>query len=283
MNSFQINVFYTLLKREMWEHRLLFVGAPLVLALLILVAILWIALQPGAGFLADALRQADLAFEGLPVLQLAPFLFWAGLPFIILLYVCCIIYLLSTLYQDRKDSSIFFWQSMPVSNCTTVMSKVVTVCAVAPLATVFVLFILFCLAAMLIAVFGVAWDLEYVSYWRAVAASLVTLMLIYLSAVMSSLWLLPTIGWFLLFSAFARSVPLLWAIGAAVLIGFLEDMIFSTQYLGNWVQSRSNFNQYILFEFQEIPAKVFNYDMMIGIALGSLLIAGATYMRRFID
>ena len=119
--------------------------------------------------------------------------------------------------------------------------------------------------------------------WMFLAA-LVSLVLIYISAVITSLWLLPTIGWLLLFSAFAKKTPLLWAGGVFILVGFLEDFIFGTQYLANWVDSRAaNPNQYLILEFSSVFERIFNYDTLFGVLVGSILITGAVFMRRFID
>ena len=103
---------------------------------------------------------------------------------------------------------------------------------------------------ILLTIIGVSNDMDLVGIGLMFLAAIASLVLIYSSALVTSLWLLPTIGWLLLFSAFAKKTPLLWAGGVFILVGFFEDFIYGTQYLANWVQSRAaNHNQYLIFEF----------------------------------
>ena len=138
-------------------------------------------------------------------------------------------------------------------------------------------------AIVWISVLGFSYDIEVAGLGYMFLAAMASLILVYLSAVLAALWLLPSIGWFLLFSAFAKRTPFLWGIGVFFLMGFLEDLIFGSQYMANWVESRANPNQYIIFDFPSVVDRLFNYDMLFGIFVGSILIAGTVLMRRFID
>ncbi len=141
--------------------------------------------------------------------------------------------------------------------------------------------ILFSIVA--VSMLGVSYDTEVASLWSLVTAGLYSIVLIYLTSVLGALWLFPTIGWILLFSAYVRSLPYLWTFGAFILLLFLEEFIFGTQFLGNWVQSRTNNYSYIVFSLGDFFQRLFSYDMLVGMAFGSLLIAGAVNMRRFAD
>ena len=201
----------------------------------------------------------------------------------IVLYLCTLIYLINALYQDRKDSSILFWQSMPVSNLSTVLSKIVTVCFIAPLFVVAAIAVLLVVVIILLLVLSASYGVEVMAFSQMVIAALYCLLLVYLTAILAAIWLFPTAGWFLLFSAFSRNLPFLWAIGTFILLLFLEDIIFGTQFLGNWLDSRTNNYNYIVIEAGDFVQRLFTYDMLFGVALGSLLITGAVYMRRFAD
>jgi len=284
MDKFSFFRFVALLQREVLEHRNLFIGAPLVLALLMLVSAIWVATQIDAAELAEGLQFISVLFNGLSPFDMAPFFMLAAVPFLLMLYVCSLIYLLSALYQDRKDMSVFFWQSMPVSNMQTILSKLVTIILVAPIFYVLVIFATYLFAMICITIMGISFDVDLVGIGWMFLAAVASLVLLYLSAVVSGLWLLPLMGWLLLFSAFAKKTPLLWAAGMFILLGFLEDFIFGTQYFANWVESRTaNPNQYLIMEFSSIFQSVFNYETLFGILVGSILITGAVYMRRFVD
>ncbi len=284
MDKFALLQFYALAKREVLEHRNLFVGAPAMVALLILVASIWVALQLEQAELAAALEYLAILFDGLSPFDMAPFFMLLAIPFFATLYVCSVIYLINTLYQDRKEMSVLFWQSMPVSNLQTVLSKVFTIVVVAPIFYVLIIFALYLIAMIWLTLLGISNDINLVGIGWMFLAALTSLLFIYISAFVTSLWLLPSMGWLLLFSAFAKKTPLLWAAGVFILVGFLEDFVFGTQYLANWVESRAaNPNQYFIFDFQSVFEKLFNYDMLFGLLVGSILLAGAVYMRRFID
>lgn len=284
MDKFAVMQFYALMKREVLEHKNLFVGAPAVLAFLILVSLTWIATQIDQEQIVEGLRYVSVLFDGLSPFDMAPFFMLLAIPFFLTLYICSLIYLINTLYQDRKEMSVLFWQSMPVSNLQTVISKVMTIVVVAPIFYVLIIFAMYLIGMIWISILGVSNDVDLGGIGYMFLAAIASLILIYVSAVVTSLWLLPLMGWLLLFSAFAKKTPLLWAGGVFILVGFLEDFIFDTQYLANWVDSRTaDPNQYLIFEFSSVFERVFNYDTLFGILVGSILISGAVFMRRFID
>lgn len=283
MNSLLPAQFIALLRREVLENRALFIAAPAVLALVLSVFALWaISMAPGEQ-LAAGVEYLSIMFDGLSPGEMAPMFLMPAIPFIMMLYACVLIYLLNALYQDRKDLSVYFWQSMPVSNLGTVLSKVVTVIAVVPAFYVAILFVVYLLAVTALSLLGLSYDVEVAGLGYMFMAAVVSLLLFYVSAFLAALWLLPTIGWLLLFSAFAKRTPVMWALGVFILLGLVEDLIFGTQFLGNWVESRSNFRQYIVLDFPMAMDRLFSYDMLFGLVVGAILITGAVYMRRFVD
>lgn len=283
MNKFSLMQYQALVRREVLEHRNLFILAPAFLALILFIAMVWVANQLDANTLSSMISYLARLFNGLSPVEMAPIFMLGAIPFMLVLYTCAFIYLLNTLYQDRKDLSVLFWQSMPVSNLKTVLSKIITVGAIAPFFYIAVLFGLYLITMIWVTVLGISYDIEITGIGYMFMAAVVSLVLIYLSVFVSALWLLPTLGWLLLFSAFARRTPFMWAAGVFIMVGFLEDFLFGTQFLANWVESRTNPGQYLILSFGDVFDRLFNYDMLFGIVVGSVLIAGAVLMRRFID
>lgn len=279
----QFGQFGALLKREIIENRNLFISTPALLAVIFFVFSIWVVSFVPSAEIATGIEYLSVLFDGLSPLQMAPVFLLPAVPFIVTLYICAIIYLINSLYQDRKDASVLFWQSMPVSNLQTVISKVVTISAIAPVFYVAILFVLHLLAVAMLVALGLTYNVQVAGLGYMFMASVLSLLLIYLSAITTALWSLPSIGWLLLFSAFARKTPILWAVGVFILLGFLEDFVFGSQYLANWVESRSNPQQYMFFEFTDVVERLFSYDMLFGVVVGSILISGAISMRRFID
>lgn len=283
MNNFRVRQFYALIKREVLEHTTLFIYAPAILAVVLLLGTAWLMSLAPDDQVALAIEYAAMLFDGLSPLEMAPLFMLLAIPFIIVLSICGLTYLLNTLFQDRKDSSVLFWQSMPVSNLRTVASKLTTVLAVAPLFYVAILFVLYLLSMIWLTILGISYDISISGLGYMFMAAVVSLVLVYLSMVIAGLWLFPTVGWLLLFSAFAKRAPALSAIGVYMLLLFLEEFVFGTQFLVNWVESRSNPNQYVIFEFSDVMDRLFNYDMLFGLVVGAILVTGATLMRRFAD
>lgn len=283
MNNFAVNQFYHMVKREVLEHPAIFVYAPAILAAILFIFTMWaMSLVPDQEMSLGIEYLATL-FNGLSPFEMAPLFMVLAVPFLIVLSICSIIYLLSTLYHDRRDSSILFWQSMPVSNLKTVLSKITAYLLVIPVFYIAALFVLYLVFVAWITVLGMSYSVTVAGLGYMFMAAVVSLLLVYASAVVAGLWLFPTVGWLLLFSAFARRAPVMWAISVYLLLLFLEDFIFGSQFLVNWIESRSNPNQYVIFELSDVLPRIFNYDMLFGIAVGSILVAGAIALRRFTD
>ena len=229
-----------LLKRELWEHRGGFVWAPLIAGI---VSLCFTLLGGGMGqyamnrfggkvmivngrevplsqvdwnqLLADASPE-DLQQYGEAISLVT--LMSSTWPLLVFAFVV-FFYLLSSLYDERKDRSVLFWKSLPVSDRDTVLSKVASAAVVAPalaiaasLATMFGFLVIMSLVVLahggnpLVLLWGPGSPLK-------IAAKLAATIPVY------AVWALPTIGWLLLCSAWARSKPFLWAVLIPIFAG----------------------------------------------------------------
>jgi ABC-2 type transport system permease protein len=144
-------------------------------------------------------------------------------PLFAMLAVVSFFYCLGALHEERRDRSILFWKSLPVSDTQTVLSKVLTAGVVAPLITitvgVFLSVLVLLVAGSVAAVKGInvlGPVLSNASFYMA-PLELLGLLPVYL------IWALPTIGWLLLVSSWAKSKVFLWAVGAPLLcVGMLK-------------------------------------------------------------
>ena len=228
--------FRWLLQREFWEHKGGFFWAPMVAGaislLLTLMAIVIaeismrksmpddaeITLNSGERFqingldlslLSTRLGQEELRQLGAGLdLSLIMASSW---PFIVLAFVM-FFYCLGALYDERKDRSVLFWKSLPLSDRDTVLSKVVTATIVAPLvATVAAIITMFGFLAVISGVVLLHGGNPVTLLWGP--SSPLTLAAQYVAAIpVYALWAMPTVGWLMLCSAWAKSKPFLWAI-----------------------------------------------------------------------
>jgi ABC-2 type transport system permease protein len=234
-----MNRFAMLLRREYWEHKGGFFWAPLwtaVVFVLITLGGIFTALWHTSGKANGGIH------IGVPLKKLLQRIppeeyskigmgldtgmagFWSILQMI--LFFVLFFYLLGSLYDERKDRSVLFWKSLPVSDLSTVLSKVATAAIVAPLlslAITIALNIVFLLIVSAFVAFNgvnpltVVWGpAEPLSLWAKMAAMVP----------LNAIWALPAIGWLMFTSAFAKSKPFLWAIllpvGVGVLINWFE-------------------------------------------------------------
>ena len=200
MDKFQLLQFQALLKREVLEHKNLFIWAPVVLGLLIFVIDFLIISSLSEEDLESFLNSLTRFFANGQPLDMAPAFVFPTLPFLGILYICAILYLTNTLYQDRKELSILFWQSMPVSNFKTVLSKLVAIIVIAPIFYVAVIFALYVIGILWLIVSGLNHGVEVAGLGYMFLTATFSLPIVYLFAVTSVLWLLPFIGWLILFS-----------------------------------------------------------------------------------
>jgi ABC-2 type transport system permease protein len=238
-----------LLRREFWEHKGGFVWAPLIAAVIMVVLVGGLV---GYGITSGKMHGDSISIQvnGEEVhntsiskvvtaekrAQMASIAannyIAVGAPIFMVLPIVAFFYCLAALYDDRRDRSILFWKSLPISDADTVLSKLVTVLVVAPLITIGVA----TAAALAILFFaGIATSYHGVSLFGAVLTNvnfylaplyLVGMLPVYI------LWALPTAGWLMLVSSWAKSKVFLWAVGvpliAAVLLKWLDFLLGMT-------------------------------------------------------
>jgi ABC-2 type transport system permease protein len=217
-----------LLRREFWEHKGAFFWAPVAVAAAMILFI-------GGGFMysmafgGHETIQIDgrevVSIEGIPpalrykIAHIAASSYLGiSAPLFIVLAVVVFFYCLSALYDDRRDRSILFWKSLPLSERETVLSKVVTALGVAPLLTIAI----GVATALVLLVMGmVSATFKGVNLFAPVLMEAnLYLSPLYLLAFLPlyAIWALPTVGWLLLVSSWARSKPFLWAVGTPLMI-----------------------------------------------------------------
>ena len=226
-----MNTMKWLLRREYWENKGAFFWAPLVIALVMLA---FIGGTVGYGLAthglgdtvvnghhmskSDMVNAMPLAAKAKIAGIVANVWLAAAAPLFAVLPVVVFFYCLAALYDDRRDRSILFWKSLPVSDQQTVLSKVLTAVCVAPVITIAIgsavslLMVFIGLTAVSfngLHLFGLV--LGNVDFYLA-PLRLLGLLPVYV------LWAIPTVGWLLMVSAWARSKVFLWAVGVPILL-----------------------------------------------------------------
>ena len=223
MTTHKTNNFKWLLKREYWENRGGFLWAPVITGAIVSFLYLLMAIigsiagrrSAGAdGFVINGsheeVAKAIGAF-GDGVLLAGVMLALVVLAFVVFFYA------LGSLYDDRRDRSVLFWKSLPVSDTRMVLSKAAWALLLAPIVAVAVGIligvVLWIISALTLTVNGLGAGTAVFtdSHPLRIIGGVLGSLPVYI------LWALPTVGWLMLCSAWARSKPFLWAVLLPVL------------------------------------------------------------------
>lgn len=219
--------FYWSVRRELWEYRSIYI-APLAIAAVVLFGFV-IATLGRAMATHDLARRAGVLTEPTTFAELLIM----GTAFLVGLF-----YSLEALHGERRDRSILFWKSLPVSDFTTVLSKASIPIVVIPLlsfalvvATQFMMMLLSSAALL-------ASGLNVAPLWTQPPLFQTWLGLLYHLVAVHGLWYAPIYCWLLLVSGWARRAVILWASLPLVAIGIVEKLAFNTTHFGALVGSR---------------------------------------------
>ena len=226
-----MNTFVAQLRREIWEHPVFYI-APIVIGGLLfgLTGLMLIGDAGSAQGIQIITRDFELtdARYGDAGMTIALMSFVPA--FVLPLIVIIGFYVLDSLSTERRDGSILFFKSLPVSDTMTVLSKFVTASVVAPALTLAALIVtqlaVLALAtvAFLLGDSGVAmlWNVSrIVSVWTLAAYGVVAF----------GLWFAPIHCYFLAVSAWARRATFVWAASPLLLI-FVERAFTGRSLLG---------------------------------------------------
>jgi ABC-2 type transport system permease protein len=285
-----------LIRREFWENRAIWLIPAAQGALLILGALFGGYQVVGAVDLTTvrSVVQAG-ALDGMIFIMAI---------FFVVMAIYSTWYLLDCLYSDRRDRSILFWKSMPISDTATVMSKLATALILVPL-----VYFAFADATTLLMAFiisvraraSIGSSLWHIDLWMQVQA-----LWLYVIAT-TAIWYLPVAGWLLAVSAWAKRAVILWAVLPPLALALAERVFLGTHVIAAQLGARLGLASYASHAFQytagagnwvtteigndtiNTPVSVYRFmnaagffssaGTWIGVAVGAALIAGAIQMR----
>jgi ABC-2 type transport system permease protein len=223
---------YWSLRRELWENRAIYI-APLIAAGVFLFGFLinLILLRHrlhGMGSLGAAKQHELLEMP----YELAAALIM-GTSFIVGIF-----YSLDALYGERRDRSILFWKSLPVSDSLTVFSKFLVPLGVVPLISFAVAVVTQWLMLLLSSVVLLGGGISLATIWAHSSLINFSFMLLYHIVTVHGLWYAPIYGYFLLVSAWTPRAPFIWAFLPPFVICGVEKIAFNSTHVLNWLGHR---------------------------------------------
>jgi ABC-2 type transport system permease protein len=268
-------------RRELWENRWLLIAPAAVAAFLLLAFTVGLAHGLSGGYMVNGQRR--------PIPMTVPYgvaaLALMGVTFAVGIFYCA-----DALYGERRDRSILFWKSLPVSDVTAVLAKATIPLVVLPV----VAYTLSVLTQMIMMglsfVFSRAAGVPGYSYGYTSLLQMWVVLLYNLIAV-HVLWHAPIYAWLLLVSAWAKRAPLLIAVATPLVLGISEKIAFGTSYIGDMLKSRigggvaggsfiHGMSDRNPFAGVDPLAFLASPGLWIGLAVAAVFIYGAIRLRR---
>jgi len=281
--------FYWSVQRELWENRWIYVGQLAIAAVCLLGFLInvtrWVAKMHGVSPANSGVYWETFAM---------PYNMVAGVMMATLILMN-LFYSADALYGERRDRSILFWKSLPVSDLTTVLAKATIPLVILPILTIATTIATHVVMLLLSAIVLPASGVSLASWWSEVSIFDMWGLLSYHMLTAHGLWPFPAFCWLLLVSGWARRAPLLWAALPAVAIGGLEQLVFHTSYFAQVVGTRligggaptdiTSGSMFPLGPMTHITVGRFlsSPGLWIGFALAALFLSAAARLRRYRD
>ncbi len=278
--------FYWSVRRELWENRSIYI-APLAAGCLglfgFMISAIGLPERRRAVLLLQDIEQQRQRIEA-PYDMVAMMLIFTS-------FIVGVFYCLDALHGERRDRSILFWKSLPVSDLTTILSKISIPLVVLPSLTFVVIVVVQILmwlwTAMLLLANGLPLPTsEQLPLFRS------WIVLLY-GIVAIKLWHAPLYGWFLVVSAWARRATFLWAVLPILAIGALERIALQSSNWGWFLRHRLFGGMSQAFAFDphshhptvDLPQLTpGNYlttpGLWLGLIVAAAFIAAAVWLRR---
>ena len=272
--------FYWSVKRELWESRSIYV-APLAVAAVILVGFFVSAI--GLPAQVRATPSITSLQRGAEFAQRFDF---AALALMAATLVVAAFYCLDALHGERRDRSILFWKSLPVSDSMTVLSKATIPLLLLPIIT-FLITVALHLGMLLLSAAILLLSGQSLAMLSHLSLGLTWTGLLYHLVVGHGFFYAPFYGWFLLVSAWARRGAFLWALLPPLTVGALEKILFNTSHFalligshfglgGEMNPDKASSASAMIFD---VPALT-NPGLWIGLALTAVFLFAAVQLRR---
>jgi len=293
-----MNTLVTLIRRELQEHKVGFIYAPFIVTCVLSLVVISVYfgltdIQTANFNFTTEIYENEQALEWMATADskqitsvIRSALVYLGVPILITVAFAVLAFSLSTFADERKDRTLIFWRSLPVSDLTTVMSKILLVTLIVPLIVLPNIILLHLISLLSASIFFATNDIVPFSWvWNAFPFTDWFRIIFILWT--QSLWSLPIVAWLMLAGAFAKR-PIMGALVPLVVIVVLEGIILKTNYIFAFIEDRLGFwtsglpeqNEDIrVVDVSDIYLMFSTQDFWIGMALSTLLIGGIVYFR----
>lgn len=206
--------------------------------------------------------------------------------FLVVLFFVTINYLLGSLFHDRRDGSVLFWRSMPVSALQEVGIRMLVACLVVPA----IYIVASWLAQLFVGVGGAAIFIRKdIAPVAALVGNIDWLDLLgtqLLGWLLTAAMISPVYAWCLLASAAAPRAPFLLALTPVIVIAIAENTLFGTHQFLQLLQTHlphysgsDDALGFYLFGWREVNVQ--SIPLLGGLLFALLASLGAAALRRY--
>jgi ABC-2 type transport system permease protein len=277
---------YWSVRRELWEHRSIYIAPLAAAAVGMLGFVFFLAHLPHTmrtGMALDPSQQRAALAQ--------PFNFAAGL-IMGVAFIVSIFYSLDALYGERRDRSILFWKSLPVSDLTAVLSKASIPLVALPVVSFAITVVTESIMLLLSSEVVQASGLSVGALWTRLELYQTMLMLLYHLVTVHMLWYAPLYAWLLLISAWARRAPFLWAALPPLAIAAFEKIAFHSSHFAAFLQYRVSGGREAVDNMQgnspldpamHLTPGIFlaTPGLWLGLGVAAIFLAAAARLRRY--
>lgn len=310
----RVNPLLWSVRRELWENRSIFV-APLAVAGVILFGGL-VGVLVGPHTKASVHASTTVVQDGAVVthstslpaaMTPAQHLALANIPndfvtlaLIVTLFIVAVFFSLGALHNERRDRSVLFWKSLPVSDLTTVLSKAIVPLAVLPPVAFAVTLATQLVMLLLNSASAAAHGKSVADLWAQAPLVSMPVLAAYAFATLT-LWWAPVYAWLMLISGWAKRAPFLWAVLPPLFLALAEKIALNTDQVWSLIVYRimGGFQQAFVVPTQAAfkagtafpnglpqldPGKfVATPGLWLGLVVAAAMFAGCVWLRRRSD
>jgi len=284
MNHDTTRNLYWSIRRELWESRSIYLAAPAAAALFFVGFVISTVGMP------ERRRSVLLLNAAQQRAAIAQPYHFAALLIMFVVSVVGVFYCLDALHGERRDRSILFWKSLPVSDWTTVLAKASIPLVVLPLVGFAVTFVtqlwMLIWSSVVLLPSGLS-----ATTWARFDLLRESLLLLYHLFTVHSLWYAPIYGWLLFVSAWARRAAFLWAALPLLAIGFFEKVAFNTMDFASLLRHRIDGGAEAVTMPGSLPMDPMTHltpglflaspGLWVGLAVAAAFLWGAVRLRRY--
>lgn len=232
-----LKVMSTLLKREYWENYPLLFRLPLWLGVIIgvlVLAISGLSYEHSVHFHGYISGQMQIPAAH-PIMHLISNANIIVPIFGIFLWITLFTYALRTLFTDRKDGSIFFWNSMPTPQTSVIISKLITLFIVAPFCSWVFLSITQWVIYIAISIGHFGMHLNDFSTGQFLLTAIQNMLYNLLDLWLVALWLAPILGLCLISSAYTKRSPAVPVFVSLFLVSILDLILTHSHVFSGYI------------------------------------------------